>query len=101
MAQQSENGPKKVLSARIKPANRAGLDVLAQGESGKISSFVDMAIEEFLARRLGNEFSPKSIFSLDSEDIERITPVVKAIGAPISLEVFISIVGAQRAASKV
>ncbi len=97
---QAEGGVKKPLSVRLKPANRAGLDELARRGNRKISALVDQAVEEFLARRLGTQISAQGPFALDSADIERIAPVVKAIGAPISLQVFTDIIEAQRTSSK-
>ena len=97
---QSENNNKTPLSIRVTPANRTGLQTLADKENRKISPLINQAIEEFLARRLGTEVSSNGPLSMDSADIERIAPVVKAIGAPISLQVFTDIIQAQRTASQ-
>lgn len=96
---QKEDGNKRILTVRVKPANRAGLDQLAEREDRKVSSLVDEAVGDFLARRLGTQISAQGAFSLDSADIERIAPIVKAIGAPISLQVFTDIIEAQRTSS--
>ncbi|KND49261.1 MAG: hypothetical protein AB203_02600 [Parcubacteria bacterium C7867-008] len=97
---QAEGGAKRQLTVRLKPANRAGLDQLAERGNGNISALVDQAVEEFLARRSGTPIAAQGPFALDSADIERIAPVVKAIGAPISLQVFTDIIEAQRTQSK-
>ncbi len=94
-----EERNKLPITVRVTPENRTGLDRLAEQESRKVSSLVDQAVEEFLVRRLGVQFLLKSILELDSTDVERAVPVMKAVGAPIPLQVFVDLIEVQRKAS--
>ena len=97
---QKGDSPKQSVCFRISSTNRTGLEQLVKESGSTLSSLADMAIEEFLADRIGLAVSNQVPFSLNSADIDRVAPVVKAIGKSVSLKLFVSIVEEQRTAFK-
>ncbi len=95
---EEKKAPKVQRTVRISAAADNGLEELAKKEGRKVSSLVDVAVEEFL-RRHGVEASVSDSYNhllIGPTDITNVAPVLEAIGKEIALELFLDIVKAQR-----
>lgn len=87
---------KAPVTVRLSKESQLALKKLAERDGSTVSNLINQAVEQYLASQGQGTSESNHDTLLTVEDVEGMIPVIKALGRPMSIRIFLQLVQVRR-----